>query len=357
MYITIIADSLQQVRGGIEHHASVLQQRLTELNEKVFAISFRDVIGSRKKIKDADVIFLEGIRRITLLLFLLLGKETLRKTIIFTHGSFMYISINKEVRRFGYRNFRIPLQAVFDKLFLNTILSRIGGLIALSEKEKNDLLTSFKVAPRKIHVLDIFVEIEKFTDIGTKNRIVSRDFMSTLENLKPYVCTVSRLEKRKNLVSAILATRFVGVNYVIAGKDQGVLKEITRVVSVNKVSNFKYLGEIKDEEKIELIRNSSGLILPSFFEGVPNVVYESLKLGKPVLMTKFSYMKRFDGIFECDPTVDSIAEGIKVLLSTDAATIDKIKEVPLRSDQEIVKDLYSILETVVPDVRNYTYSV
>ena len=352
MRIAIIADSLQQVRGGIEYHASVLRERLSEMNEKVFAISYGDVIGSRKKLKDADVIFFEGIRRISLLLFFLFLKETLRKTVIFTHGSFMYISINKDVRRFGYRDFMAPLKAIFDRLFFNRILSRIGGLIALSEKEKNDLLASFKVAPTKVHVLDNFVETNKVAENENENRIVTQDFMTSLEDLKPYVCTVSRLEKRKNLISAILATYLVGINYVIAGKDQGILKEITKVVSVNKVSKFKYLGEIKDEEKVELILNSSGVILPSFFEGVPFIVYESLKLGKPVLLTKFSYMRKYDGIFECNPTVDSIARGINVLLNIGPETIDKIKEIPLRSDQEIVKDLYKIIETVIPGGNN-----
>ncbi len=75
--------------------------------------------------------------------------------------------------------------------------------------------------------------------------------------------------------------------YIVGiGKDVKKLK-----VLIKNNLTIKYLGRIIDKEKVELIKNSKFLIMPSRFEGQGIVALEAAALGKPVIVSDIPELK------------------------------------------------------------------
>ena len=70
---------------------------------------------------------------------------------------------------------------------------------------------------------------------------------------------------------------------LLAGPDNGILKEILEYISNNNL-NVKYLGEISEDKKRELLRKCRALVNPSPFEGFGLTLVEAEAIGKPTII-------------------------------------------------------------------------
>jgi glycosyltransferase involved in cell wall biosynthesis len=107
------------------------------------------------------------------------------------------------------------------------------------------------------------------------------------ENLR--VLCVGRLEPMKGqsrLIEALplLRSRFPGLRLTIAGtgSEAGSLQRLIRVKGLEDC--VRLTGLIQDPERLYL--ESDLLILPSYYEGLPNVLIEALALGCPVVAAR-----------------------------------------------------------------------
>jgi glycosyltransferase involved in cell wall biosynthesis len=142
---------------------------------------------------------------------------------------------------------------------------------------------------------------------------------------------VGRIQEAKNLVClarAVGKTICSGISLVVdwAGRvdDAVYYEKVQQAVAIAGVSHrWHWLGERKDVP--ELMRKYDALILPSIYEGLPNVICEALASGLPVLASRVSDNSRLvqnnvNG-FTFDPCQeDEITQAIRsfVALSHDA---------------------------------------
>jgi len=154
---------------------------------------------------------------------------------------------------------------IVDTLFRNTI--RQYKLISITPFEKITLERKFKVQSKLIPngVDDLFFSISKRGD--------------------EHYLYLGRLSREKNVVSLLKAYELSGTDrpLILAGPDNGLAKRITKLVYKRKL-NVKYVGQVDDATKIELLRRSRAVINPSPYEGLGLTLLEGEAMGIPSII-------------------------------------------------------------------------
>lgn len=288
--VLLIANAWMDIRGGIEYHADRLSLGLTNRGVTVSRETVREFSGRISE--DVDWIIFDGVYRRALLQVALRQYPREVHKAIFTHGSFFESVYLRELGRNGYFP-SIPTFAIkflFDRMVMSHILSTFDYIFVLSEKEREDVSLIFDLDRARIVVSPPLGE-PPLGDFRTTRPSKWDDFI-------PYICSVSRIDKRKNLTSVLRVMKNSTINYLVAGQDCGGLNRLKREASRNRVRGYRYLGIINQEEKFDLLRSANATIVPSFFEGIPNIALESLRQGTAVIVTGLSYMGPVPGVFE-----------------------------------------------------------
>ncbi|HKV90650.1 MAG TPA: glycosyltransferase, partial [Thermoplasmata archaeon] len=256
----------------------------------------------------ADWVVFDGVRRLSILRH---ARRTARgpRFALFPHGSFL-----EEARRDALRadgvwvpsgTFRARL--AFDWLLGPRILARFELIFALAEGEADDLRCFLRVPRRHIVVLPPFV---------------SPAFLSAVEGPRspprvppPYLCSVSRIDGRKNLLAALAAVDGGPYRLVVAGQDRGGLPALESEARRRPGARWEYLGTVSEDEKVSLLRSATALLLPSISEGVPAVALEALVLGTRVVLAGVTYGPDHRGVTRCRPDPSSLREAIARLPS------------------------------------------
>ena len=167
-----------------------------------------------------------------------------------------------------------------------------------------------------------------------------------------------KTENKKTRKSTLLSISYIS-NYI---KEKGIVELINSVIFLNQkkiqvvlncYGNYSDLGfenEIKilikghedyinlnnfviGEEKISVISDSDLIILPSYNEGVPIIMLECLKLGKPIIISNVGYISEFlgeDYPLYCSPKdYKSIIKSINHYISIDDKVLfsEKLKKI------------------------------
>lgn len=325
----IVSDSESAMLGGIENHAKILREFL--LNHGFYAnwLNYKHI--KIQLLFNYDIVVFEGIHRMKMLRLLFYKKR--KGMILFTHGSF-YLNSNKRryLRKYDSTKHQTS-KIVFDKLFMKAILNRFERVITLSNYESRDISDLFKTEPSRLRALEVFSD--EFQDHDLSEAI------TTSFPYQEYICYVGRLDYRKNLMSLIRACLVLNMPLVIAGQDQGMLSALKKYSESESFDKFHYVGKISKEEKLLLLKNSSLVVIPSFFEGVPATAIEARKLRKKVVMTINSYMEDSPCIRKVNPDTDSLINAIKESLDSNTCT-DKII-----SNDEIFTKFIGIVTEIV----------
>jgi len=129
---------------------------------------------------------------------------------------------------------------------------------------------------RKSMIGTVYVDTDEFTmqkPILDRSRCVG------------YVGTLNKRKGLLELMEAILILNEDGeeASYIIGGI--GPLEGMVRGFSC-RCENVEYLGLVGDEDLPETLNEIRLLVLPSYTEGLPNIVLEAMACGTPVLATK-----------------------------------------------------------------------
>ncbi|MCO7223792.1 glycosyltransferase [Pleionea sp. CnH1-48] len=128
------------------------------------------------------------------------------------------------------------------------------------------------------------------------NGVDIEHFSPDAKSIKTDFLVVARIDRGKNPLRLAQALRLIKDDYGYCptinwvGKQDPsedslqYTKEVNEYLNVNKLqSNWNWMGEQKHVEKI--MQNHKALILPSLFEGFPNVACEALACGLPILIS------------------------------------------------------------------------
>lgn len=132
-----------------------------------------------------------------------------------------------------------------------------------------------------------------------------------------FIGSIIKTKGIEELIDAIglLKKNSTDVSLKIIG--DGILKDrITQRVSAEGLSSIvDIVGPVPHEKLLSYIHSADALILPSYREGVPNVVMESLATGTPVIVTRVGgipevVINNLNGIFIKNLDADGLKEAV-----------------------------------------------
>lgn len=170
--------------------------------------------------------------------------------------------------------------------FLNykKAFERANVIFAVSEYTKTDLQRVFNVPESKIKVVYPGLDHKQFhAGVPTEKVRQARNLYGLPGE---YVLFLNTTEPRKNLENVLKAFEAWNSSayLVIVGKPGWKYKQIVRALKQSKKSaKIKYIGYVEEDHKPALIKLSSALIYPSFYEGFGFQPLEAMALGVPVI--------------------------------------------------------------------------
>jgi glycosyltransferase involved in cell wall biosynthesis len=171
-----------------------------------------------------------------------------------------------------------------DRNFVERILKRADGLIAVSENTRQDTIRLLGIDPKRIRTIYSGVA-EEYFDARSRARA------------KPYVLFVGTIEPRKNLDTLLDAWKSLEsdvrehFDLVIAGP-QGWNSSAT-MARVRQESN--YAGYVPEAEMPGLVAGASLFVYPSLYEGFGFPVVQAMAANVPVLSSRTSCLPEIAG--------------------------------------------------------------
>lgn len=151
-------------------------------------------------------------------------------------------------------------------------------IVCNSESVKSHYEKKLGQISRKLIVIKNGIDLERF----------SFDNSKPVQKKEKIVLTVSRISPEKGIQFLIEAAKIVlkktkDVKFLIAGKGP-LRKELEDLVKKHKIQDrVIFSGYIKNIEN--LISESDVVILPSLWEGLPNILLEAMAMKKPIIAT------------------------------------------------------------------------
>lgn len=203
------------------------------------------------------------------------------------------------------------------------IISKANFFIALSDKISQDL-KKIGVCESKIVKIPNSVEASKFNIRIDKNKLRSELFSGdSSEIIYTFVGAICKRKGVEDLLNALAVLDFdypthfylIGPNY----NDIGSFKEKINILQNRKNIAVSVIGKVEDA--IPFICSSDFFILPSYSEGMPNVVLEALSCGVPVLASDIPVCREIlndkNGVIFEKGNVESLAEALSAINSLD----------------------------------------
>ncbi|WP_379093604.1 XrtY-associated glycosyltransferase XYAG1 [Pedobacter sp. UC225_65] len=172
--------------------------------------------------------------------------------------------------------------AGFKSIIHNTIgknLLRYCHVHVTSEKEKQDVLAI--IQPKSITIIPNLVNFPILKANNPQPTLAPKSMFKLI--------FLSRIEEKKGL--ELLLDALASVNFIweltIAGSGENSYVESLKrkALELNISDQIKWIGQVNNKEKFELMAKHDLLVLTSYNENFANVVIESLSMGTPVLLS------------------------------------------------------------------------
>lgn len=193
------------------------------------------------------------------------------------------------------------------RLFLKKLFSINASFVVLSDKEKTMIESELKDAT--VYVLPNVIDL---SDASTFNRNNNEGFLNIL--------FLGRVVKEKGIEDIILACKILkkqGINYMlhIAGKETQSGKYLPKIKSELDDSHYKYEGVVSGKSKSDLLKQCNVFLLPSYYEGLPMSLLESMSYGEVPIITDVGSVSKvvkdgYNGIFVNVNDSDSIVDAV-----------------------------------------------
>ena len=205
-------------------------------------------------------------------------------------------------------------------------MNRSNAVVSVSEALKN-LLVGYGVTESKVHVIyngvdkSLFYplklhEVRDLLEIGVEKKVFL--FIGNLLRSKGITDLVSAYERflRDNDVANTTVV-FIG-----DGQDRKLLEEqAMRAADANPAAEIRLLGRLPHAELNRWINAADAVCLPSYSEGVPNVILEAMSTGKPVVATSVGGIPEVvtddTGLLVRPGDIEALAEAMRRVLELD----------------------------------------
>jgi glycosyltransferase involved in cell wall biosynthesis len=154
------------------------------------------------------------------------------------------------------------------RIVFKTLILLSDRIICLSESEKTYLTHHYVIEPKKINVLPNAVVINQTLD-KTYDKVLRILFLGRIDENKGFSEIV--------LVLKSLHTR-INFKFLLCGTgpfEKFITKELGEAIP----EEFTDCGVVAGERKNEVLRTAHIFLLPSYFEGLPNALLETMGFG------------------------------------------------------------------------------
>ncbi len=176
---------------------------------------------------------------------------------------------------------RQSVLAPFIEKKIYSDLQKISCVLALTEEQKAKIINWLKLDSKKVIVTgsgyanDIFCPVEKKFKHRNYFKII---YAGKVSFSKGVPCLISAFKK--------LNPKFSSKTFLYIAGDFNNIEAMQIMKLAESSKNIIFLGKLSQEQLAEKFRDSHLFILPSFFEGLPLVVIESLACGCAAIVTK-----------------------------------------------------------------------
>ncbi len=217
-------------------------------------------------------------------------------------------------------------------------IRKLDAVFALHDEQRKEIIKIFNIDPSKVFILGS----------GYDNKVFFKE-KRNLSNEKITITYAGKICKSKGLKCLIKCLKdlkyesdFININVVGDGSNKEEYEEIVEVSKDIKF-NINFLGKISQIKLSKLFRESHIFVLPSFFEGLPLVVIESLASGCNVVTTDIPGLRGWIG--------DNINNSQKISY----VDLPKMKKIGTPVEKELLKfedDLSTSLNYMIDNILN-----
>jgi|SRR5665647_265946 len=227
-----------------------------------------------------DIVHQHGIWTGVSISTLIFSRKKIIPTIIAPHGSLNQWALNRSRWR----------KKIAFTAYENENLRRASCLHATSEIEISDFRNFGLHNP--IAYIENGIQEKYLTLQGNAKRFREQHNIATDKRILLFLSRISPKKGLKMLVEAIKSIQddFTDWQLIIAGIDEFNHKKdvVSYVNEMNLKDKIKIIGPLFDQLKDDAFAAAELFILPSYSEGSPMVVLDSLAAGVPVITTKAS---------------------------------------------------------------------
>jgi glycosyltransferase involved in cell wall biosynthesis len=166
----------------------------------------------------------------------------------------------------------------------NKNIDQIKAIHVSNNSEKSQLEEYLNIPDEKLFVIPYGVDHEKFKPPISKQETRDKILKKYLIPQKPYFIHVSESNwARKNVIrlfEAYKKAKSLGLNYnlLVVGKNDPIIHK-----KAKSITGIRMLGFVSEDDLVELIQGSDGLVNPSLHEGFGLPMLESISCGTPVI--------------------------------------------------------------------------
>jgi glycosyltransferase involved in cell wall biosynthesis len=230
--------------------------------------------------------------------------------------------------------FKLTIDCLGSDVNVHSLCPKRKKQLAFAFKEATTVATKSKALAREV------LKIASESNVKTIYNGVNFERFNVAEKpitKKFNLLFIGNLIKTKGVFELLIAAKKLSDEKVdfelsIIGKGPE-NKSLASYISANNLSaSVKLIGSVPHELLDEWLSKSHALVLPSYREGVPNVIMEALATGTPVVASKVGGIpevieNEINGILLESYQPDSIYQGIRQLMTQSWSSEDILKSV------------------------------
>ncbi len=202
-------------------------------------------------------------------------------------------------------------------------------IISISDSTRKDIVRHYPFSKGKTEVVLLGYDHDRFKKgIGSEDVRRVKQKYSIVDD---YILYLGTLKPSKNVEGVIEASAPLLKNrlLVIAGKKGWLYESIFEKASKLGISDRVVFTDFVDEgDKLALVKGAKVFVLPSFWEGFGLDALYAMALGTPVVTSNVGSLPEVveDAGILVEPTIYSIREGIKKVLSLSKVEYNRMSE-------------------------------
>lgn len=267
-----------------------------------------------------------------------------------------HFHITAQGRWTDYKASGKPISKIAEKLAWpmevwanNLAVKAASAYIFTSEEVKNEAIKYYNADPTKCFVVETGVNPAIFKPVNPDEKEKTRKELNLLP-VDKVILNYGFLVERKNPHLLVEALKFLPVQYkvmFVGSGDSSYMEKIKEIISKNNLGDrVIQIGYTPYPDIPVAIQASDIFVLPSTYEGMPKVVFESLSCGVPVLASGFKPQEELGGLhFIQDFAPEKLAEQIKDIVEKETF-VDVNKVRALYSWQRKADQIEQVYETL-----------